>query len=726
MNVFLIGGAGVFINQIMIKLRKEGHRVYVLSGTRYKQENYEKAFEIYNFTYNSDCMNEIFESVKPDVTVFMGAFDSNFTWLDERRDSVRFNASLTNLLSAYSMGDYGRFIYLSSSEVYSGDFAQDITEDQVKNAGSYRGMAFGQGEDLCRSYYESRGLDVVTLRLDHMYLVPSRRSEVDGVCANMCLSALLDGRITANVNHRFAMIYMTDAVEYIYRMMDALTHEYPLYNISSSEEITELELAQYICTTDGMENVIIEEQNDWNAREVLSNKRFDEEFGIRIFHHASEVAPKIMSYMMQHKRIFRYLEDEKESFGERLRKRLGWFVRLIVPFLENIVCFLLFYMLNNWAGQSEYFANLDIFLLYVLLFAIIHGQQQAIFSGVLAVVGYIFQQMHQSTGFEVLMDYNTYIWIAQLFILGLAVGYLKDQMRMIKSEGDEEQEFLQYRLRDMTDINQSNVRVKDVLETEIVNHNDSIGKIYAITSQLDRYLPEEVLFYAAEVISRLMNSRDVAIYSVSNHDFARLASSTSPKARCYGHSIRYREMEDLSRALEEQKIYINRTMNESYPHMASAIYEEDQMKLIVMVWGIPWEQMTLGQANVLTVISYLIQNAVLHADRYMAALEDKRYVNGENVMETESFTTLVRSFRTAMNKQLTECALLHIKTTEGDYNNAGNILTKKLRQSDYLGTLEDGKLYALLANTSQSAAQIVIDRFAECGYEAELVEEIVA
>lgn len=725
MNILLIGGPGPFMNQIMVKLRKEGHRIFLLTGSRYKSKDYEKAFEVYNFKYDSECMGEIFESVHPDVTLFMGAFDTNFTWVDGRRDAVRFNSSLMNMLSAFSMGSYGRFIYLSSVEVYAGDFSRDIEEDQPKNTDSFRGMAFGQGEDICRSYQESRKLDIISLRLDHLYIMPQKREEVDGTCANMCLSALLYRKIPANVNHRFSLLYMTDAVEYIYRMMEAANHFHYLYHISSSEEISELELAQIIQKAAG-EDVIIEEKEEWNAREVLSNSRFDQEFGIRIFNHAQDVARKMMSYMMRRKKVFLYLESERVPLKERVLERMGWLFRLLVPFFENLVCFVPFFMLNNRAVGSRFFANLDFFLLYVLLFAIVYGQQQAIFSAILAVAGYLFRQMYQKTGFEVLLDYNTYVWIAQLFILALVVGYLRDQLKIMKSESEEEQEFLHYRLNDMTDINQSNVRVKDALETQIVNHNDSIGKIYNITSQLDRYMPEEVLFYAAEMVSKLMNSKDVAIYTVSNRDFARLASSTSPLARRYGHSIRYREMQELSQALEEKRVFINRSMDKAFPHMASAIYEEDNMQLILMVWGIPWEQMTLGQANMLTVISYLIQNAVLHADRYMAALEDKRYVEGEKILETEAFTTLVRAFYTAMDKELTECSLLLIEAEPEDYKNAGEILEKKLRQSDYLGTLKDGRLYALLANTSHKDAEIVIKRFAECGYSSKIVEELRA
>lgn len=47
-----------------------------------------------------------------------------------------------------------------------------------------------------------------------------------------------------------------------------------------------------------------------------------------------------------------------------------------------------------------------------------------------------------------------------------------------------------------------------------------------------------------------------------------------------------------------------------------------------------------------------------------------------------------------------------------------------LRQTDYLGTMKDGKLYVLLVNTEKEEAAIVMERFLEAGYESEIVTTI--
>lgn len=723
MNILLIGGSGSFINNLIIKLNKEGHRVYLLTGNRYGKQPYQKVFERYNFPYDSACLDEIFESINPDLTIFMGAYDTNFRWKNEEAEAVRFSASLMNILMGYAMRSKGRFIYLSSDEVYSGHYEKDISELEPTTPNGYRGMALAQAEEMCESYRRNRNLDVVVLRMDHLYSIPSDRKEAKlHICGRMCLEALQDKAVRINDGSSFSLLYETDAVEFIYRVVACKEHHSPVYNISSSVEISERQLVSIIQDAMG-EPVATIVDAATPKRCVLSHTLYDSEFGNPFFCEVSDIVKKITDKMKKTPYIYLDGEDEKIPLLDRILKRAGWLIRAAIPFAENLIAFIPFFMLNNRAVGSEYFANLDFYLLYVLLFAIVYGQQQATFSAVLATAGYIFRQTYTRSGFELMLDANTYVWIAQLFILGLVVGYMRDQISKLRAESREEKDFLEQQLRDIQDINSSNVRVKDALETQIVNQNDSVGKIYSITSALDQYSQEEVLFYAAEMLGKLVKSKDVAIYTVSNGDYARLFSSTSKKARMLGNSIRYTQMGEMYQTLLDRKVFINRRMDDRYPLMANAIYENDKMQMILMVWGIPWESMTLGQANQLVVISALIQNAVLRANRYMSALEDKRYVEGSQMLETDAFTSLLGAYIKAEGRGLTECTVLKVEAEPSSYVEAGKILSSKLRQTDYIGTLNDGGLYALLSNTSREDAGYVIRRFADAGFSSEIVEE---
>lgn len=724
MDILLIGGTGSIMDAVINKLNKEGNRIFVLTGNREKRGSYGKTFEKYYFTYESDSVKEVFESVDPDVTVFMGAFDTNFDWSQARREAVRYSAGIVNVVMAYASLKRGRFIYLSSDEVYADSCPNDIREEEPVSAGGFRVMALCQGEELVKNYSERMDLDMVTLRLDHLYYIPRDKKEVMHICGKMCLEALRTGKVPANGRNTFSLLYLSDAVEFIYQIICCEAHERSLYHVSSARPVSEMDVAEMIRECAGDKAEIVDNSVGNPYRVILCNKRYDAEFGITVFHEPEEIIRQMYRYMRKHSERFLNQEDDGSGLFQRFSRSMGVIIRKLIPFIENLICFIPFFMLNNRAVGSRYFARLDFYLLYVLLFAIVYGQQQAILSAILAIAGYCFRQMYNRSSFEVLMDYNTYVWIAQLFILGLVVGYMKDQLRVIREENQEEMSFVTEQLDDIADINSSNVRVKNVLITQMVNQSDSFGKIHEITSGLGQYQPAEVLFYAVEAVAKLLETEDAAIYQVANPDYGRLFSATSERARSLGKSIRFEELPEMMEALQEKRVFINKKLDEKYPLMADGIYSDKGMQMILMVWGLPWNRMTLSQANKLVVIGELIQEAVLRADQYLEVLENERYVHGTRILGEDAFESLVRAFLDARLRGLTECTVLHIQGPESEQEEMAEKLARLLRHTDYLGRLKDGNLYILLSNTERADAEPVIRRCHEVGILSEIQEEL--
>ena len=718
MVILLIGGECSLMNALIDKLHKDKHRVYLITGKRERTRGYHKVFEKYNFPYDCDGIKEIFESTRPDVVLHMGAYDTNYDWSQARKESVRFTSELTNILSAFCGNKKGRFVYLSSQEVFGKSYPEEVKEEELVSAKSFKAMAVSQGETICKSYENTRGMETAVLRLDHLYGVPKKGKMEDNPCFDMILTAFKTKKIAANSRNEFSMLFQSDAVEFIARLVTAEHLEHDIYHISSGNRITQTELAELVKKNLGEGCEIHDDTVGTGHRLVLDGRRYKEEFGQTIFVGYEMGIKKVAQYMKRHEETFLKTEEYKNQ-GIGTWHLIKSIILLLVPYVENMICFIPFFMLNNRAVGSQYFDRLDFYLLYVLLFAIVYGQHQAIFSSLLATAGYCFRQMYDQSGFEVLLNYNTYVWMAQLFILGMVVGYMRDQIRFVKNQDEEEIGYLSGQLDDMADINDSNVRMKHMFESQIVNHKDSLGKIYEITSALDRYGPEEVLFYAARTLAQLMDGADVAVYTIADKHYARLFSSTSKAAGKLGNSIEYKNLTEIYEELKEHRVYVNRTLHEGYPMMASAIYEGDKMQIILMIWGIPWERMNLAEVNRLTVVGYLIQNAVVRANRYLNALKEQRYVEGTQILDTEAFTQLVHAFEDAKRNGLTECTLVKIDSDK-KLEKKGKKISVLLRQSDYIGTMEDS-LYVLLPNTDQKNAVYVVKRIREIGFDSHVV-----
>lgn len=259
---------------------------------------------------------------------------------------------------------------------------------------------------------------------------------------------------------------------------------------------------------------------------------------------------------------------------------------------------------------------------------------------------------------------------------------------------------------------------------QLGKYRDSLDTVYEIMSSLDKYTTVEVLFYAAQMLSELMGSPDVAVYTVANRDYARLFAATSEKSRSLGNSIKYTDMEDLYQELKDGHIYINKNDKSEPPSIAGAVYAEEEMQVILMFWGLPEQDLTSRNAKRLTVIATLIQNAILKAKRYMSSFRRHHYMEGTGVLNEKSFTTLVETFLEAKAKGLTECTLVEIVMGYHSYEQIAASLICNIRQTDYMGIMEDGKLYILLSNTDIANAEVVKARIHKLGYNSVLKESL--
>ena len=184
-------------------------------------------------------------------------------------------------------------------------------------------------------------------------------------------------------------------------------------------------------------------------------------------------------------------------------------------------------------------------------------------------------------------------------------------------------------------------------------------------------------------------------------------------------------MNELYDQLTDGHIYINKSGDTDLPLLAGAVYSKDEMQIILMFWGIPDEELTSRLANRLTVIISLIQNAILRAKLSLSSFRRRHHMEGTNVLDEKSFTALVKTFLEAKEKGLTECTLLEIVMGYEDYEQISLHLACNIRQSDYMGIMEGGKLYILLSNTDATNAEVVRVRLHKLGYNSVLKETMI-
>lgn len=716
MDVMIVGGMSPMMKRLLLKLHKEGHKSFVITGNRNPSVRYEHVYERYNFPFDSTAVEEVFKSVNPDVTILMGAFDGNLIGEDPKREAISYAAGLQNVLLSWSELEKGRLLYLSSVEVYGKSYEIPVTEAVQPVPGNTRGLMIYQGEESCRFYQEKLHKDVVILRMDRMHDVPRDRREASGrICEKKCLSAFQSGTVYYNGNNKYGLTYMGDAVESIYKLVACETHEHGLYNVSSGEAYSEHEMVSVISDSLGDNVEIIDNTLEERYTVILSNERIKSEFGFKIWYRPEETIQKTLRYMKSHGRYFLDQSHPGRDIWHRMYFKIMRMFGALVPYLENLILFIPFFMLNNRATDSLYFSKIDFYLIYVLLFAVVHGQRQATFSAVLATAGYFFRQMYYKSGLTVVTDYNTYVWIAEIFIVGLVVGYMKDQLGFLREEKEQDVDFLSERVNDITDINDSNLRVKEGLMTQVINYDYSLGTIYDMIEQLEEKEPARILFHAVMLIRDIMDCPDVALYRINTEEYSRLFGSTSAKSATMGYTVYLPEKKPMYEAFQRQEVFINRNMDPGYPMMAYCIYNGNQMDMMIQLWSIPFERMTIGESNRLIVLSKLIQKSVKRSADYLDLLRNERYHKDSPALRAEAFEELMSTYREAGEKNLTQYMLLKVVSAEMNLERAGYLIGQLLRSTDYIGYQSDGNLYIMLTACDNKGCDFVRENLQKKG-----------
>lgn len=725
-TILIIGNFDFFTKTLIKKLYIEKWRIYTLVSSK-KLIKPAHVFEQYVFDYSSNSVKEIIKSCRPDVIVFTGAYDSLYNWDSEndKDTSLKFTADLSNILISATILGIRHFIYISSEVVFEDDYIIDIREDVAVSPNSYKGMTISQGENLAFHYGQTNQMEVTVLRLANMYGIPYNLREVNDVCSRMCVEAMEKGRLVVNAKKIFSCLYVKDGVEALYILINAPERKHSIYHVSGTEELTEDSIARLIKENSSHPIDIIDKTMGLKQRKVLSNERFTSEFTFDVRNSYRQIVPMIISYINNHKR--RFLRSSGDDDIKSNRYHLLRLLKKAIPFIECSVLFIPVFLLSHGVIDVQYLDGINFYLLYVLLFALVYGRQIAIFASLFCVIGYSLSYILGSSSSSLVIDAKVYIQIVQIFIVGLSVGHLKDRFIDTSADMNDEVNYIKDQLKDIMLINSSNERIKEYYTDKLVGSTESIGRIYNITSKLQRAEKGEVLFAALDTLKEIMGTEDVSIYLVSNRNYCRLTSASSVKASSLGKSITMDKYHMIFDVLQSNQVYINRSLDINLPMMASAIFDDtENMRIVILIWNLPYERMTLYYSNLLTIAGALVYSVFVRDANYIDALAYRRYIPKTKVLQEDAFKEMVELYRRAGKKGYAEASLLYIQNEDMSITDISDLIHPLLRETDYIGLLEDGGLSVLLTNSNMKESAYVRERLEGVGIKTTYLSHITA
>ena len=246
----------------------------------------------------------------------------------------------------------------------------------------------------------------------------------------------------------------------------------------------------------------------------------------------------------------------------------------------------------------------------------------------------------------------------------------------------------------------------------MLNYKNSLGRIYEIVSALDYLEPEKVIFETIDVISHVVESNDVAIYTCNkDNSYCRLIAASSKQAKTLGKSMDLKRLKEIYMCLQKQTIYMNRNMDPLYPIMAGGIYNSNTLSAVVFIWSLELENTNLYQANLFSIVCKLIERSMNRAYTYMEMIHETSYKDGSKILFRSAFKKIVSLYDYGKSKKLVDYTLLRIVDYDMDPMEAYEKITSSVRETDYIGEGKDGNLFILVTNTNKSEARAVIERF---------------
>lgn len=574
-------------------------------------------------------------------------------------------------------------------------------------------------ERITAAWADSAPCSLCVLRLPEVY---GPDANPDETLVTEWLSALLTGESVAELPEMQArdFIYVDDAVYGIYR---AVSREYegtPL-NLVTGRGITGREFTQCIQAAAGsLPRIDREHRRTDYDRPVLSAQQAKKELGWQLKYSWDE------GVLQTWKAVKTAASHQTAQFPAE-PKKMCW--QRAVPYAENAAGFLLM-LLIAWLQDGtpvNPVIRFDMNYIYIGAMGMLYGKRQSLLSMLLASCLLIYTMIHQGGNLigllyipEVLLHVVSYLFTAVL------TGYFSDNRAQERKAARWQISRAGDRYDFLHSLYEENMEVKDRLYRQIVNSDDSIGRLYRIIRNLDSVEPENIFTQAAVVTAKVLNVDDIAVYVVgSDQRYLRQKVRIGKLASRQPRSLRVEDHPYLQTLLREKTIYANRELVKDEPDLAAPIVYQDKVIAVVEIFGMQFEQWSLYQQNLLSITVRLVSSSMGRAYQYEREIQERKYFAGTRILQESEFQKLLEELRSRREVQGDlPIAVLRVNMPDIDYTRLDEQLSKVIRNEDFVGVLEDG-VYILLPDADVKVTAMVQKRLEQKGLETIATEGIL-
>lgn len=632
MKVLIIGSYGFFMNFLIRRLSKEGMRIYTVTGRNSRKKGEKLPYHVnYEFDAESKDISVVLKSVGADYIIFLGAADDRYMGEDFNADMLcRFMGELTNVLSSVPKLNTRKVIFLSSAEVYEEKKNVVLLENAKVLPDSDKRKAFLNGEQTCSIFSWAEPYQLVVLRLSRVYGPLDQPYEYCNDIVELCYETISRNEIRVNVNAERSYVYISDAVDAVYKSMVHETPKEICLNIGGDSR-NEREVAALAAKCYEISQNTVEYSGESLHFKIDSHA--EEAIGYRAAVSLEQGVEKTAAWTWRNRKAAeKALERKRSRCQERDKQEYEDVMRSIRkgiwPFLENLILFVIAAAATLLWGDHAFFSKIDFFVIYILLISVVHGAMHGYLSVMLSTAFGVWQLLQSGVSFgELVTSYENIIYILFYLIVCIISSYSRDHFLTLVQNQSESLDDLSEELDHVMMINGENEQLCKEYEQRILSSRNSIGRIYEIVSRLNTLSPDLFIKELLEVVKELLEVKEVSIYFGGDQGFYRLMANSRIEEEC-SESLNINTVPEIRDELLQDHVYMNRQLKKEYPSMAAPVFSEDKVIAIILIWNVPYERMNLDSANLLAVLCKIAESAFENAYAYQKAVRKEEYWEG--------------------------------------------------------------------------------------------------
>jgi nucleoside-diphosphate-sugar epimerase len=317
----LITGASGLIGVYLISCLKElknSHNIEIFAWIKNNvDEEFSDIFKDCNIIKGDITEDDIFLKLPTfDYILHSSGYGQPGKFLEDKVKTILINTNATiNLFN--KLDKNGKFLFVSTSELYSGLDIENITEEQIGTTGTDHPRSCyieGKrcGESICHSFIE-RGYNVKIVRLSLAYGPGTKRND------HRVLNSLIQKGLTQDKIRLFdrgdavrTYCYITDVIEMFWNIL--FFGKQTTYNVGGKDIVTILDLANFIGKELRKEVVIPDISNELNGTPKIVNvsiKKYTQEFNKKNFTSLSDGLKNTINWQKNYMKKISYKDFEK-------------------------------------------------------------------------------------------------------------------------------------------------------------------------------------------------------------------------------------------------------------------------------------------------------------------------------------------------------------------------------------------------------------------------------